>query len=148
MPLRDIFDIPMKVIPVTCAIIFHQGKVLAAKRSDKMDLSGYWEFPGGKVETGEDPKHCLTREIKEELSIEIELIEELTPSEFLYETKSILLIPFFAKWKAGDIRLLEHEQIAWLEKNDLFSVNWAPADMPIVHELIEKWVKLVEPTES
>ncbi|MDO8969006.1 (deoxy)nucleoside triphosphate pyrophosphohydrolase [Algoriphagus sp.] len=133
----------MKTIPVTCAIIFHQGKVLVAQRSLNMDLPGKWEFPGGKIEESEDPKVCLSREIKEELSIEIEIFETLKPSEFTYPTKTIRLIPFVATWKSGEIDLLEHEQIVWLGEKELFCVDWAEADVPIVHDLQEKWVKLV-----
>lgn len=133
----------MKTIPVTCAIIFHQGKVLVAQRSLNMDLPGKWEFPGGKIEESEDPKVCLSREIKEELAIEIEIFEALESSEFTYSTKTIRLIPFVATWKSGEIELLEHEQIVWLGENELFCVDWAEADVPIVHDLQDKWVKLV-----
>lgn len=138
----------MKIIPVTCAIIFFEGKVLATQRSEKMDLPGKWEFPGGKVEQGETSEECLKREILEELAIEIEISEQLTPVEFSYVQKAIRLIPFAAWWKAGQIHPSEHAQYAWVEKKDLFSLNWAPADLPIVHELQEKWVKLVSPNPS
>lgn len=134
----------MKIIPVTCAIIFHQGKVLAAQRSASMDLPGKWEFPGGKVEEGEAPEACLVREIQEELAMDIEINGALSPSEFKYPSKKILLIPFVAVWKSGEIQLAEHSKVIWLDKNDLNSVDWAEADLPIVHELQEKWVKLVE----
>jgi 8-oxo-dGTP diphosphatase len=134
----------MKIIPVTCAIIFHQGKVLAAQRSHMMDLPGKWEFPGGKIEEGENPEVCLVREIEEELSVRIKIFGSLSPSEYSYTTEKIIrLIPFVARLESFDFHLLEHEQIAWLEENELFSVNWAEADLPIVHELREKWVKLV-----
>lgn len=137
----------MKIIPVTCAIIFHQEKVLAAKRSQAMDLPGKWEFPGGKVEEGENPEKCLLREIKEELSIDLEIFGTLTPSQFAYSTKVIMLLPFAANWRSGQLQLLEHEEVLWLGKNELFYVDWAEADLPIVHELQEKWVKLVEQTK-
>lgn len=133
----------MIVIPVTCALIFHQGKILAAQRSLSMDLPGKWEFPGGKVEEEEDPQSCLIREIKEELAVDIEIVEALSPSKYAYPSKSIELIPFTAIWKSGEIQLSEHEQVIWLNKKDLLSVDWAEADLPIVHELQEKWVKLV-----
>jgi 8-oxo-dGTP diphosphatase len=138
----------MKNIPVTCALIIREGKVLAAQRGERMDLPGSWEFPGGKVEPAEDPQTCLIREIKEELSIDIEIHEEWSSFEHHYPEKIISLIPFVASWKSGQIQLLEHEQIIWLGKNELFSVDWAPADVPIVHELFEKWVKLVDQNES
>ena len=135
----------MKVIPVTCAIIFHRGKVLAAQRSVIMPLPGKWEFPGGKVEAGEDPEDCLIREIREEISIEISIFGSLRSSDHSYSPEKIIrLIPFLATWESGEIRLLEHQQVTWLGLEELFSVDWAEADVPIVHELQEKWVKLVE----
>lgn len=144
----DIFEVFMKTIPVTCALIIHQGKVLAAKRSASMDLAGKWEFPGGKLELGEEPRSCLIREIHEELGISISTMEELSPVEFAYTSKTILLIPFTAAWIAGEIELLEHENVGWFGREELISLDWAEADLPILHELIEKWVKLVESTES
>lgn len=135
----------MKTVPVTCAIIFHQGKVLAAQRSETMDLPGKWEFPGGKVEEGELPEDCLIREIQEEISIGIRIFGLLKVSEYAYSSeKSIRLIPFAATWETGEIHLLEHRKITWLGREELFSVDWAAADVPIVHELQQKWVKLVE----
>ncbi len=138
----------MKTIPVTCALIIRQGRVLAAQRSESMDLPGKWEFPGGKVEEHEDPKECLRREIREELGIEIIVGEALIPSLFSYPSKTIRLLPFIASWKSGEIRLSEHSQILWLERNSLLSVDWAEADIPIVQELHENWVKLVVSTNA
>lgn len=130
----------MKAIPVTCAIIIHQEKVLVAKRSESMNLAGYWEFPGGKIEEGEHPEDCLTREIKEELGIEIKIQSPLTPSKFDYsQGKIIELIPFICTWQSGEINLLEHEMIEWLVVADLPKLKWAPADIPIWMELSEKW---------
>lgn len=137
----------MKIIPVTCALIFSEGKVLATRRSQSMDLPGKWEFPGGKVEENESPEECLKREIREELAIEIEIFEKLSPADFTYPTKTIRLIPMVAHKVGGQIHLAEHDQFLWLEKKDLLSLDWAPADLPIVHELIEKWVKLVKSKE-
>lgn len=134
----------MKIIPVTCAIIFHQGKVLATQRSATMDLPGKWEFPGGKLEPEENPEDCLIREIREEISIEIKIFGALQSNEHNYFAEKIIrLIPFLATWEAGDIRLLEHSEVKWIGPEELFSLDWAAADVPIVHELQEKWVKLV-----
>ena len=133
----------MKLIPVTCGLIIHEEKVLAAQRSETMDLPGKWEFPGGKVEEGEAPRTCLIREIREELGIEIEILQSLAPSDFTYPAKVVRLIPFIGRWASGEIRLLEHSQVVWLDRNSLFSLDWAEADWPIVHDLHENWVKLV-----
>ncbi len=137
----------MTTISVTCALIIHEGKVLLAQRSDIMDLPGKWEFPGGKVEEGESPERCLIREIREELGMEIQVLASLTPVDFSYPKKKIRLIPFVVQWISGEIELIEHAQYGWYDQNQLFSLDMAPADLPIVHELTEKWVNLVEPNQ-
>ena len=129
----------MKIIPVSCLVLLHQGKVLATQRSETMDLPGLWEFPGGKVEFEESPAACLIREIWEELSIGIQICKPLTPVLHAYPTKSIQLIPFLATWETGTLQLAEHAQYQWLARQDLLSLDWAPADLPIVEELREHW---------
>ena len=129
----------MKIIHVSCLVLFHQGKILATQRSEKMDLPGLWEFPGGKVEPEESPSTCLVREIWEELSIGIQICRPLTPVLHTYPAKSIQLIPFLATWESGTLQLTEHVQSRWLAHQDLLSLDWAPADVPIVHELNENW---------
>jgi 8-oxo-dGTP diphosphatase len=129
----------VKIIPVSCLVLLHQGKVLATQRSNSMDLPGLWEFPGGKVEPEESPATCLVREIWEELSIGIQICKPLTPVLHTYPTKTIQLIPFLAKWESGILQLTEHAQSQWLAPQDLLSLDWAPADLPIVQELQEHW---------
>ncbi len=126
----------MKVINVTCAIILKDNKILVTQRSEKMSLPLKWEFPGGKLEQGENEVECIIREIKEELNIEIEVLERLTPNIHFYESFSINLIPFIASYKSGEINLMEHATYKLLDKNNLLSLDWAEADLPILHELI------------
>jgi 8-oxo-dGTP diphosphatase len=104
-----------------------------------MNLPGCWEFPGGKVEAGESPENCLHREIGEELSIEIRICGALTPVVHAYPTQVIQLIPFLGSWQGGSLKLTEHAQSQWLNKEDLLFLNWAPADIPIVRELETNW---------
>ncbi|TFV93116.1 (deoxy)nucleoside triphosphate pyrophosphohydrolase [Algoriphagus kandeliae] len=132
------------IIPVTCAIIIQDQKVLAVRRSKSMPLAGFWEFPGGKIEEGESPASCIIREIKEELGIEIKLGEILPASDHAYsQEKVIRLIPFSAIIHSGEIKLYEHDQLSWLGANELFEVTWAPADIPIVSYLKEHWISIV-----
>lgn len=125
---------------VTCVLLFHEGKILAAQRSEQMNLPLLWEFPGGKVEKGESEKACILREIKEELGIQIEVLEQVGEFDPIHSgVKSIRLIPFLAIWKSGEIHLLEHAKISWIGKSELYSINWAPADLPIVKYLERNW---------
>lgn len=101
---------------------------------------GFWEFPGGKVEADEMPEESLIREILEELNISIQILLSMSPSEFSYSfEKTIRLLPYLCTWESGTIRLLEHEEVRWLTREELYSLNWAPADLPIVQELDRFW---------
>jgi 8-oxo-dGTP diphosphatase len=131
---------------VTCVVLLHEGKVMAAQRAAHMDLPGCWEFPGGKVEEGESPESCLVREVLEELSITIRITGALPPVTHAYPSKTIQLLPFLATWNSGTIHLSEHAQLRWLAREELLSVDWAPADLPIVHDLLANWVTYIPTT--
>lgn len=124
------------MIEVTCAIIYNEEKVLAVQRGETMSLPFKWEFPGGKIEKGETEEECITREIKEELNIDISLIKRLTPTIFHYPSATIFLIPFVARYMGGEIVLMEHENYLWLPKNELTELDWADADIPILKEFL------------
>jgi len=121
---------------VVCAIIHKQNKTLAVQRSKKMALPLKWEFPGGKIEPNETELACVTREVKEELSIDIEIGQRLTPITHEYPDFSIELIPYVSKYKSGNLTLNEHSHKRWLEKADLINLDWAAADVPIVAEYV------------
>ena len=95
-----------------------------------------WEFPGGKVEGGESLEDCLKREIKEELGVEIELIEHLPSNFHKYSNVKLELIPFRCSLKTFEIVLLEHFQIQWLSILKLQELDWAEADVPIINHYI------------
>ena len=126
----------MSPIQVTCAIIVKEGKVLAAQRSETMALPLKWEFPGGKLMKGESEEECLKREIQEELNISIAIKSKLTTNIHDYGNFTIALIPFLAEYVSGEIKLHEHRQIGWFTKEQLNTLDWAPADIPILYELL------------
>lgn len=126
----------MSAIQVTCGIILKNGKVLAAQRSEKMNLPLKWEFPGGKLQNGESEKDCLKREILEELNISIHILYKLHPVEHDYGNFQIELIPFVAAYAGGTLQLHEHRQAEWYTNNELLTLNWAPADIPILNEFL------------
>lgn len=123
------------MISVVCAVIEHEGKILATQRSFTMSQPWLWEFPGGKIEKDETAEQALIREIREELNIEIQLDQPLTPVEHTYESFSIRLIPFTCKFVSGQLQLREHMAYQWLKPYELHQLRWAPADLPIVDEV-------------
>ena len=124
----------MKEISVTCALIEQAGKVLVTQRSPTMPLPLLWEFPGGKVHDGETEEACLIREIQEELNLEIEPLQHLTPVVHYDGAKTIILIPFVCRIISGEIKLAEHTQSRWAYPANLMQFAWCPADLPIVEE--------------
>lgn len=124
-----------KPIPVVCAIIVLDNKILAVQRAKNMSLPLKWEFPGGKLEPNETEQDCIKREIKEELNIEIEVKNRLTPSYFEYPNIIIELIPYLAQYLSGEILLTEHNGYQFLSTSELNNLDWAEADLPILKEL-------------
>lgn len=124
----------MKTISVTCAIIYFDNKVLAVQRSATMSLPLKWEFPGGKIEPGENEIDCIKREISEELNIDIKIRGKLTPVIHQYPNFKIHLIPFIADYVSGDMTLREHADHLFLNKEELNTLDWAEADLPILNE--------------
>jgi 8-oxo-dGTP diphosphatase len=125
------------MINVTCAIIFHQSKVLVTQRSEIMKLPLKWEFPGGKQNPEETPEVCIKREIMEELNIEVEIVQRLRDSKYDYPTFTINLIPFVAQLKAGELILREHKDFQWLLPKDLKDLDWALADIPVLEQFMK-----------
>lgn len=128
----------MKTIPVTCALIVRNGKLLCAQRSEAMALPLKWELPGGKIENNESEEECLQREIHEELGLVVEVETRLVPN--LHEIqpgKQILLIPFRCKITGGTLQPTEHKAIEWLDFTELLHLDWAEADIPIIKQFIQ-----------
>ena len=126
----------MDPLKVTCAIITIDGKILAVQRSRTMSMPMKWEFPGGKIEPAETEMECIKREIREELGIEIEVQERLTPSIHQYPSFTIELIPYTAHYLSGDLKLKEHHNYVLMNRDELDRLDWAEADWAIVREVM------------
>jgi len=124
----------MPPIPVCCALIEDQGRVLIAQRPFDKHLAGEWEFPGGKIEVGEDPETALRREIREELGCELGALRALPPVEHDYGSTRIRLFPFVATLAAGSPapRAIEHVALQWLTRAEISLTPLAPADIPVL----------------
>ncbi len=121
-----------KIVIVPCAIIEKNGRILATQRNVSMSLPLKWEFPGGKVDTGETEIEALEREIMEELCVEIEIGERLEPTYKEDINRIICLVPFVCRLTSAPIILTEHAQYKWLTVNELPSVDWAEADLGVI----------------
>lgn len=128
----------MKTVKVVAAIICddmkEKNKIFATARGYG-DLKGGWEFPGGKVESGETLQQALIREIIEELDTEIKVGELIDTVKYDYPTFHLSMDCFWAEVKAGHLELKEAEAAKWLTKNQLDSVTWLPADILLIDQI-------------
>lgn len=125
-----------KIIKVVGAILIKEGRILCAQRGGEKSLPFLWEFPGGKIEQGESPHQALIRELSEELLIEVELEATIFDAvSYEYDFGVVNLTTIIGKLKSGEPVLTEHQEIRWLSPEELFEVEWALADIPIVKQL-------------
>ena len=126
----------MKQIEVVAAIIRKGDRIFATQRGYG-EWKDWWEFPGGKMETGETPEEALKREIREELSTEIRVDELLSTVEYDYNEQAfhLTLHCYLCSLLTEAMHLNEHEAARWLSKDELNSVQWLPADLEVIEML-------------
>ncbi len=129
----------MKTVRVVAAVIINDNKIFATQRGYG-DYKDGWEFPGGKIELNETPEDAIVREIKEELNTEIEVKNKICTVEYDYPNFHLSMDCFICKVKSGKLELLEHEAAKWLDKTELYTVDWLPADKDIIEE-VKKYLK-------
>ena len=125
----------MKQIEVVAAIIYDsEGRIFATQRGYG-DYKDWWEFPGGKMEAGETPEEALRREIWEELETRIVVENFVETVEWDYPQFHLSMHCYLCHVESGHLKLKEHEAAKWLNKDELESVNWLPADWDLVKKL-------------
>ena len=127
----------MKKIEVVAAIIRKEDKIFATQRGYG-DFKDWWEFPGGKIEPGETPENALIREIKEELATEIQIDKFLYTVEWDYPKFHLTMHCYMSSLLSDALHLNEHEAARWLNKEDIYSVNWLPADKILLPMIIKE----------
>ena len=125
----------MKTIRVVAAVIKDNNKIFCTQRGYG-EFKGYWEFPGGKIEEGETPQEALKREIKEELTIDIEVGELIDTVEYDYPEFHLSMDCFYAEIISGKIELKEHDNALWLERDNLKTIEWLPADEDLINKVV------------
>lgn len=129
----------MKRIKVVAAVIkaVNEGgeQIVFATQRGYGEFKGGWEFPGGKIETGETAQEALKREIMEELDTEIEVGELIDTIEYDYPEFHLSMDCFWCEIIKGKLVLKEHEAARWLTKNQLADVEWLPADVKLIEKI-------------
>ena len=132
----------MKTVRVVAAIIKSVNEmgdtIIFSTQRGYGEFKGGWEFPGGKIEKGETPQEALKREIMEELDTEIIVGELIDTIEYDYPTFHLSMDCFLAEIVNGTLVLKEAEAARWLTKEQLYSVDWLPADLTIIEKIQEK----------
>ena len=124
----------MKIVRVVAAVIRSENKIFATARGYG-DFKGMWEFPGGKIEPGETPELALVREIKEELDTEVKVGELICTIEYDYPTFHLSMDCFWCEIVKGKLVLKEAEAARWLSKEQLYEVDWLPADITLIETI-------------
>jgi 8-oxo-dGTP diphosphatase len=121
------------VLVAACALLNEEGKVLIAKRPPGRPLAGLWEFPGGKVDLGEDPETALIRELLEELGIEIARADllPLTFASHAYPEFHLLMPLYLCKRWQGSIAAQEDQELLWVRPDELGLYDMPPSDEPL-----------------
>jgi len=121
----------MTTIVVTAAVIERDDRILVTRRLEGTHLEGYWEFPGGKCESGESLEACLRRELREELAVEAIIGGELLSTIHAYPERKVEL-HFFSATIAGDPVAQIGQQMQWVRREDLATLALPPADDELV----------------
>ncbi|MFA6506816.1 MAG: (deoxy)nucleoside triphosphate pyrophosphohydrolase [Treponemataceae bacterium] len=127
----------MKQIEVVAAVIIQEGRVFAAQRNGKGEVGFKWEFPGGKTEQGETNQAALARELREELGVVAEVGDFIMTVTHGYQTFHLTMHCYQVEIRSGTLVLKEHLESRWLAPNELDTVDWAPADIPVADRVRE-----------
>lgn len=127
----------MKTIHVAVGVVINpQHQVLVAKRPPGKPYAGYWEFPGGKLEKGEDVLQALTRELQEEVNITPKQLQPLIKIEQPLANKRFLLDTWLITDYSGELNANESQKLAWVSISELHNLKFPPANEAIVEKLM------------
>jgi 8-oxo-dGTP diphosphatase len=127
------------VLVAACALVDADGRILIAQRPEGKSMAGLWEFPGGKVETGETPEACLIRELEEELGVTTKqaCLAPLTFASHSYETFHLLMPLYVCRRFEGMPIGKEGQSLKWVRPKELRNFPMPPADEPLIPILLD-----------
>lgn len=125
---------------VAC-IDYRDGKVFIAKRQNVGDMGGKWEFPGGKIDAGEDCSQAIQREMMEEFSVQVEVGVKIASTTFYHKNKECYLDAFFITMKEDGMErkfvLTEHTDYRWADINEIPNLDFVDSDLKIYPEVLK-----------
>jgi 8-oxo-dGTP diphosphatase len=124
------------MLEVAAAIIKEGEQFLICQRAKEDECALLWEFPGGKREAGETLEDCAVRELKEELDVDIRVLEMFDTALYCFEDKEVFLTFFKAEIIGGDLTLKVHKEIQWVTRKELKKFNFMPANIEILERII------------
>jgi 8-oxo-dGTP diphosphatase len=125
----------MSTLLVAAAIIESGGRILLSRRKAEVPYPHLWEFPGGKVEAGEDPKDCVVREIAEELAIMIAVNGIYDVIFYRYPERDVLVLAYRCTWLNGTVQDLQVAEHCWALPADIVDFDLLPADIPLAKRI-------------
>ncbi|MFB6612245.1 (deoxy)nucleoside triphosphate pyrophosphohydrolase [Agromyces sp. NPDC056379] len=126
-------------LEVVAGAIFDEGQLFACRRAPGKAAAGRWEFPGGKIEVGEDPRAALARELHEELEVDVAVGDLLDRSQTRVGDVIIDLATYeVTLLDSRPVQSTDHDRLGWFDLNELVSLDWAEPDLPAVAALIAR----------
>jgi 8-oxo-dGTP diphosphatase len=122
-------------IDVVAGVIRREGRFLITQRLPEDTLGGYWEFPGGKVEQGEELTAALRRELAEEVGVETEIGAQIHDFVYAYPERDVRLHFYEARILSGEPRRLEVADLAWVTPEEFTNYQFPEADLPLLNQL-------------
>ena len=139
----------MTAINVSMGIILDsEGEILIAQRNLQKNFGGMWEFPGGKQEADESPEQALIRELKEELSIDVEVLQSFPPYDYRDESIEVSFYPIQCKIVGGKIVNNEHEEVKFISVDEINNFDFAPPDYETVDLVKVNFAEMIKRSAS
>ena len=129
----------LNTIEVVAGVIRNEAGEVLATRCPLHEHNGGWEFPGGKIEPGEQPQAAVVRELQEELNVRVQVGSLLHTIEWDYPTFHLRMFCYACTLAGGELALREHTESRWLNRESLHSVDWLPADVDLL-PVLEQWL--------
>jgi len=123
------------MVEVALALVFRENRVLVTRRPDGVHLAGFWEFPGGKLRSGETAEECAIRELVEETGVVARARSRRPAIEWTYPERSVRLHPVDCEWLSGDGVALEVAVVRWVNLDELSTLAFPVANAELIREL-------------